>query len=72
MVSFDLRRLYLHNPQLIASSLRTRQHFAKLVEMARAGTISPQIAGQHRLSNIHDAQDQFLQGRHVGKIVITP
>lgn len=72
MVSFDLRRLYLHNLRLIGSSMHTRQHFAKLVEVARAGAVSPQIAGRHRLPNIHDAQQQFLQGSHVGKIVITP
>jgi NADPH:quinone reductase-like Zn-dependent oxidoreductase len=72
IVSFDLRRLYLHNLRLIGSSMHTRQHFAKLVHVARTGSIRPRIAGRHTLANIHQAQEQFLEGRHVGKIVITP
>ena len=71
-MDFDLRRLYLHNIHLIGSSMHTREHFAKLVALARAGSISPRVAGRHNLAGIHDAQNQFLQGRHVGKIVITP
>lgn len=72
VVTFDLRRLYLHNLRLIGSSMHTREHFAKLVEVARSGTINPQIAGRHRLTNLHEAQQQFLGGNHVGKIVTKP
>lgn len=72
VVDFDLRRLYLHNIRLIGSSMHARKHFAKLVDVARSGSVSPHIAGRHPLASIHDAQDQFLQGSHVGKIVITP
>jgi NADPH:quinone reductase-like Zn-dependent oxidoreductase len=72
IVSFDLRRLYLHNRRLIGSSMHTREHFAKLVALARTGSIRPRIAGRHTLANIHQAQQRFLEGRHVGKIVITP
>jgi NADPH:quinone reductase-like Zn-dependent oxidoreductase len=72
VVSFDLRRLYLHNLRLIGSSMHTRSHFAKLVDVARDGSIQPRVAGQHALADIHAAQQQFLERRHVGKIVITP
>lgn len=51
--------------------MHTRKHFAKLVQVARAGTITPRIAGRHRLTNIHQAQRQFSEGDYVGKIVIT-
>lgn len=34
VVSFDLRRLYLRNLRLIGSSMHTRVHFAKLVDIA--------------------------------------
>jgi NADPH:quinone reductase-like Zn-dependent oxidoreductase len=71
IVSFDLRRLYLHNLRLIGSSMHTREHFAKLVRVARTGSIRPRIAGRHTLANIHQAQQQFLERQHVGKIVIT-
>jgi NADPH:quinone reductase-like Zn-dependent oxidoreductase len=72
VVPFDLRRLYLHNIGLIGSSMHTREHFAKLAALARAGSIRPRIAGRHALADIHRAQQQFLEHRHVGKIVVIP
>lgn len=72
VVPFDLRRLYLHNIRLIGSSMHTREHFAKLVALAQAGSILPRIAGRHALADIHRAQQQFLEHRHVGKIVVIP
>jgi NADPH:quinone reductase-like Zn-dependent oxidoreductase len=72
VVSFDLRRLYLHNIRLIGSSMHTREHFAKLVDVARAGSVQPSVAGRHALADIHRAQEQFLERRHVGKIVLVP
>ena len=72
VVSFDLRRLYLHNRRLIGSSMHTREHFAELVRIARAGLVRPQIAGRHPLTGIHRAQRQFAEGRHIGKIIVLP
>ncbi len=72
VVPFDLRRLYLHNRRLIGSSMHTREHFAQLVAAARAGDINPRIAERHSLTDIHQAQQQFSKGRHVGKIIIQP
>lgn len=72
VVSFDLRRLYLHNRSLIGSSMHTRTHFALLAQAAREGHLHPRIAGRYRLSDIHRAQQAFLQGQHVGKIIVAP
>lgn len=72
VVTLDLRRLYLHNVQLIGSSMHTREHFARLVGVARAGSVRPLIAGTHALAALHQAQQQFGEGRHVGKIVVLP
>ncbi|MGW7286419.1 zinc-binding dehydrogenase [Streptomyces sp. NPDC054847] len=72
VVTFDLRRLYLHNLSLIGSSMHTRAHFASLADLARAGTVRPRIAGSYRLTDIHAAQDEFRRGTHVGKIIIVP
>ena len=72
VVSFDLRRLYLRNLRLIGSSMHTREHFDKLVDVARTGSVRPRIAGRHTLAEIHRAQQQFLERRHVGKIVLAP
>ena len=52
--------------------MHTREHFAKLVDLARTGSVRPRIAARHTLADIHQAQEQFLERRHVGKIVITP
>lgn len=72
VVTFDLRRLYLHNLSLIGSSMHTRAHFASLADLARTGTVRPRIAGSYRLTDIHAAQEEFRRGTHVGKIVIVP
>jgi NADPH:quinone reductase-like Zn-dependent oxidoreductase len=72
VVPLDLRRLYLHNLRLIGSSMHTREHFAKLVDLARRGSVRPRVAGRHTLAGVHEAQRQVLERRHVGKIVITP
>jgi NADPH:quinone reductase-like Zn-dependent oxidoreductase len=72
VAAMDLRRLYLHNRQLIGSTMHTAAHFAKLVAHATAGEIHPRIAAQHALAAIHHAQTQFLRHEHVGKIVLVP
>lgn len=71
VVNFDLRRLYLHNISLIGSSMHTRDHFATLVDAARAGTVQPVVAVEYPLDDIASAQEEFSRGRHVGKITIS-
>lgn len=70
VVDFDLRRLYLHNISLIGSSMHTRDHFAALVDAARSGAVQPVLAGRYPLSRLGEAQQQFVQSQHVGKIVV--
>ena len=72
VVEFDLRRLYLHNVQLIGSSMHTRVHFRRLIELARGGDVRPQVSGTFALAEIAEAQKEFSARRHVGKIVILP
>lgn len=72
LVTFDLRRLYLHNLSLIGSSMHTPEHFSRLAETARHGRINPRVAARYPLSEIHAAQDEFARHTHVGKITITP
>ncbi|WP_198414277.1 zinc-binding dehydrogenase [Cryobacterium cryoconiti] len=72
VIEFDLRRLYLHNVQLIGSSMHTRVHFRRLVELARAGDVRPQVSSTFALTEIADAQREFSARRHIGKIVILP
>lgn len=72
VVTFDLRRLYLHNLSLIGSSMHTRSHFAELAELARTDAVRPRVAARYHLNDIHAAQDEFRRGTHIGKIVVTP
>ncbi len=72
VVEFDLRRLYLHNVQLIGSSMHTRVHFRRLVGLARDGQVRPQISSTFPLAEIADAQKEFAERRHIGKIVLRP
>ncbi|TFD50644.1 Zn-dependent oxidoreductase [Cryobacterium frigoriphilum] len=72
VIEFDLRRLYLHNIQLIGSSMHTRVHFRGLVDLARSGDIRPQISATFPLTAIADAQAEFSARRHIGKIVLLP
>lgn len=72
VITLDLRRLYLHNLNLIGSSMHTPAHFTRLVAEALAGTIRPRVAARYSLTDIHTAQRDFLQRAHVGKIVLIP
>ena len=72
VVEFDLRRLYLHNVQLIGSSMHTRVHFRRLVELARAGEVRPQVSSTFALAEIAQAQEEFSTRQHIGKIALLP
>lgn len=72
VITFDLRRLYLHSRRLIGSSMHSPAHFRKLVEEARAGRIRPIVAHAFSLADIHEAQRTFKLRAHVGKIVVCP
>lgn len=71
-VALDVRRLYLHNIQLIGSSMHTREHFELLMDLARRGAISPVIATAFPLDRAADAQEELGRRGHVGKIVLHP
>lgn len=71
-VAFDVRRLYLHNAQLIGSSMHTPRHFALLTDIARAAQVRPVIAKTYPLDQASHAQEELSRRRHVGKIVLHP
>ncbi|PRX59078.1 NADPH:quinone reductase-like Zn-dependent oxidoreductase [Nonomuraea fuscirosea] len=71
-VRFDVRRLYLHNAQLIGSSMHTPAHFDLLMDLARRAEIQPVIAAAYPLGQAAAAQRELALRRHVGKIVLHP
>ncbi|MFJ8862896.1 zinc-binding dehydrogenase [Streptomyces sp. NPDC102451] len=71
-VTFDVRRLYLHNAQVIGSAMHTPAHFALLMDLARQGRIRPVIAATFPLDQAAEAQEELALRGHVGKIVMRP
>ncbi len=71
-VTFDVRRLYLHNAQVIGSSMHTPAHFGLLMDLARRAGIRPVIAATYPLDQAARAQEELARRGHVGKIVMHP
>ncbi|GAA1486611.1 zinc-binding dehydrogenase [Brachybacterium fresconis] len=71
-VGFDVRRLYLHNAQIVGSSMHTREHFALLMDIARGAQVQPVIAATYPLDQAARAQEELGRRHHVGKIVLDP
>lgn len=71
-VSFDVRRLYLHNAQLIGSSMHTPAHFDLLMDIAREARVDPLVAAGFSLADAGRAQEELAQRAHVGKLVLHP
>lgn len=71
-VTFDVRRLYLHNAQVIGSAMHTPTHFGLLMDLARKGGIQPVVAAAFPLDQAARAQEELARRRHVGKIVLHP
>lgn len=71
-VSFDVRRLYLHNAQVIGSAMHTPRHFALLMDLARRAEVQPVIAAAFPLDRAAEAQEELSRRGHVGKIVMRP
>lgn len=72
VVEFDLRVLYLQRRMVIGSTMHTPAQFRRLVADANAGRFAPPIAATYPLAAIHRAQEAFLAGDHVGKLVLVP
>ncbi|MEU3740046.1 zinc-binding dehydrogenase [Streptomyces sp. NPDC032198] len=71
-VTFDVRRLYLHNAQVIGSAMHTPTHFGLLMDLARRADVQPVIAAAFPLEQAARAQEELSRREHVGKIVMHP
>ncbi|NNM61041.1 MAG: zinc-binding dehydrogenase [Steroidobacteraceae bacterium] len=72
IVDLDLRTLYLKDLRLLGCTVLDRPVFGNLVGYIERGEIRPLIAAIHPLRDIVAAQREFLEKRHVGKIVLVP
>lgn len=71
-VTLDVRRLYLHNAQVIGSAMHTPAHFDLLMDMARRAAVEPVVAAAYPLEQAARAQEELALRKHVGKIVLRP
>jgi len=70
LVELDLRTLYLKDLSLIGCTVLDDGVFDRLVELINDGTIRPLVAKTYPLAQIIQAQQDFLQKTHVGKLVL--
>ena len=71
-VELDLRTVYLKDLRLFGCTILEPNVFSNLVRYIERSEIKPVVSSTHPLSDIVLAQQEFLEKRHVGKIVLIP
>lgn len=72
MVSLDLRKLYLKDLTLYGCTAQEEGVFEALVGYIERGEVKPLLAQTYPLSDLVQAQRDFLTKRHIGKLVVIP
>ena len=72
LVELDLRTLYLKDLRLLGCTVTTPAVFGNLVRYIEAGEIRPLVSATYALADIAQAQADFLEKAHTGKIVLVP
>lgn len=72
LVELDLRTLYLRNLHFHGSTVFIAEAFPALMGLVAKGAIRPAVASVRPLSEIREAQQAFLDKRHVGSMVLVP
>ena len=70
IVDLDLRTLYLNDLELWGATVMPRGIFGTLVKLIEQKKIRPLLARTFALEDIHTAQTEFLEKKHVGNFVI--
>ncbi len=68
----DLLPLYLKQLELIGSTMGTRKEFRDLVAYIEEGKVRPLLARTYPLREIWQAQEDFVEKRWFGKLVLMP
>ena len=72
IVALDVRTLYLKDLELIGSTVPTPEIFPALLRYIEAQEIKPLLAKAYPLAEIKQAQQDFLDKKFVGKLVLVP
>ena len=70
IVDLDVRTLYLKDLKFFGCTVLEADVFSCLVSHIESGNIAPLVAASFSLEQIADAQTQFTQKEHIGKIVL--
>jgi NADPH:quinone reductase-like Zn-dependent oxidoreductase len=71
IVELDVRTLYLKDLSFFGCTVLEPEVFPNLVRRIERGDVKPLVAETHRLQDIGHAQANFVEKKHVGKIVLT-
>ena len=71
IVSLDLRTLYLRDLTFNGSTVIPPHVFKDVISYIERGDIRPLLAASYPLSQLHQAQQAFIDKRHSGNIVVT-
>jgi NADPH:quinone reductase-like Zn-dependent oxidoreductase len=69
-VALDLRTVYLKDLRILGCTLTDVGVFANLVRYLEAGEVRPLLARSYPLADIAQAQRDFLEKQHTGKLVL--
>jgi NADPH:quinone reductase-like Zn-dependent oxidoreductase len=72
LVTLDMRTFYLKDLTLVGCTAWDEPVFPNLVSYIERGEIRPLVAKTFPLALIADAQQEFLEKRHVGNFVLIP
>ncbi len=71
IVDLDLRTLYLRDLSFFGCTVTATHIFGDLVSYIEKGEIQPILAAAHPLKDLHLAQQEFIDKKHAGNIVVT-
>jgi NADPH:quinone reductase-like Zn-dependent oxidoreductase len=69
-VSFDLRRLFWHQWNILGSTMGSRREFAEIVRLAQEGKLWPVVDSVVPLAAGAAAYERMQRGEQTGKLVI--
>ncbi|MGF1735451.1 alcohol dehydrogenase family protein [Photobacterium satsumensis] len=72
LTELDVRTLYLKDLSFFGCTYQPRHVFENLVRYIETGEIKPVVSNTYPLAQIHQAQEDFLAKKFVGKLVLLP
>ena len=71
LVELDLRTFYLRDLTFTGSTVLEPHIFGDLVSYIERGEVRPMLAATYPLRQLHEAQQEFIDKKHSGNIVVT-